>query len=796
MDRISLLAKIWDEKREKIVSDKIYPLGIGIFLGDPYFNAHEIIYGLISFLCSNPERSFVWSQNWGRTNVLLGKYNFPQFRFLIRESDEEKSLIPISTQKQLDPKTLVIPDMNHGHFKLLLNHEVSSVEGAVLQIERMVDELIWCSFLRMKNATERFGIEAQNLPWIYSKALSIVWRGGIAIDYVSEAYILGLKEVKPEIPVRVYGDKRKKQTIPRVIGAVLIPDNLEVSSLELAFKVEVCRKKVMTKAMTKKAVVNPIQVLPFGPSAAGLFVCTGITLGKIPHAGHLLLLVYADMVKRALCPETPLYIESNDIGPRVAGMVAKLAEELKVPVSTAVKLLCAGLVSVEVIERCYQNREQSGDSTEMAEKILSIGGYDVLATIRNYFFESLCRFGFGRIVVISDSDCLPEFNDFLAKIPDSPWSQYGFRFTVHQKQGGHIQTLIYETQNMPSACAVRVSFVKKASSLESQNSAVYVDMDRSVSEAIVALRDIEWHDVIQCHGTAIGFGLRIASGSSGDSVSMNAMHEAFLTLSSRKTKPSFLQALRFFILTRCETAESKRTHPHRAEIIGPTFYDYKDHKAFIGDFAFCVDECDAFLVSIANAKRKLCMAIGRNGVMAVDKKEECAHFIRHASQVLQRCSLDEIFPRARQVIPNLFFRQIYDQIKARVVYGKEDCFDTILIDGFVSGTSSVGLLGDFMQAHGMLKSPIKKNREKVITCLYVDNLQSRGYDSYEIMVFAPSYLNGRISLVKKRCLFFETLNNALRMIQKTERILQADAKKLLEIISVCEKKLGFDIPNS
>jgi hypothetical protein len=315
-------------------------------------------------------------------------------------------------------------------------------------------------------------------------------------------------------------------------------------------------------------------------------------------------------------------------------------------------------------------------------------------------------------------------------------------------------------------------------------------MDRSVSEASVALRDIERHDLVQYNGTAIGFGLKMASGSSGDSVTMNSMYEAF---SSMEAKTSFLQVLRFFILTRYETAESNRTHPHRAEIISPTFYDYRDHETFIDDFTLCVDECDTFSALIVEAEGKLGSIIKSDEVIVVDKEGEHIRFIQHVSRLLQKSSLDEIFPRAQQIIPELFFRQVYDQMKARIVPGREDCFDSVLIDGIVSGADLVGLLCDFMMAHSMLKSPIKKNRDRTVICLYINSLRSRGYNSDEIRELAPPYLDGRMSLTKKRCFFFEAISNVLRLTQETRPILQIDATKLLEIISVCEKKLGFNL---
>lgn len=786
MDRESLLAQIWNEKREKILSDVVYPLGIGIFLGSPCFNWHELVYGLIKFLRSDPARAFVWSQNWGRTNVVLGRFHFPQFAFLTRNSDEEKALIPISTEKLLDPVSLLTPEFNRGCFKLLINHQFLSVEGAVLQIERMVDEMVWCAFLKLKEEMRVLGCDLEPGA-VYARALDLVWQGGVTINYVSEEYILRLKESNPLLPVRVYGDKNKKQIVPHVIGAVILPAETKAFSGDNYLIQELINQ--VFNGNNFSIAIKPFfsaPVLPF----AELFVCAGITMGKLPHIGHLFLLAYADMIRMAMCPTTPLYVESNDTGPRVAGMIAKMIETHQMPIFSALNLLHEGHYSVSDIENWYINRTCPSKIVDDIGRILDIGGYDVFSVLRRSFLDAIHRYGFCNVVVVSDSECRAELENFFIDIPWSPWRDYGFYFTQHQK-GNHIKTILYRSFGMTTSSAARLSFVKKVLFRESGKTAIYVDIDQSIANATTALIDIEKQPVFQYQGTAVGFGLIIASGSESNTVPMEKLYEAFLDVQSRiKTISSFIHVVKYFLLTRYETAKSKKTYQHRSEIIGPTFYDFKNHEALILDFNRCIGEYETFLTSLEQSENKL---FKMSEVAEKTPFCEYERFLRGALRVINEGKLGELFPRVQQIIPDLFFRQAYNQLQFHGVFNLGEQFNVSVVDGLVSGAKLLGSLSDFLIERGLLNSPVKKNRDKVVNCLYIDNLFSRGYTPDDIRLLAPQYLRGEFALTRRRCLFFDILTSSVRIIKEIDSMPQISAMSLHKVIKTCKEKLGMCI---
>lgn len=307
-----LINEIWKEKREKKIGEPL-PEALYIYIPDPNVSIEEVSNCVLKAMMSAPpEKAFSWSENWGRTKIVLGSENEnTESRFLLDDSKEAKKSIKLSTSTLLKPENKIETEPQGKDYFIILNNQASSIEGLYLQIERMIDELVWCLSLTQREPGKS-NIDAHQL------ALEKIYKNGFDIYAMEEKQLLDLRKRDARYKVRIYGDVNKEGLVPNVIGAVgpfekcIKPEKIKIPQ----------RKK--DEVVSKNASVEKLN-FPDKP-----FINIGMCIAKKPHIGHMLLVSMAEIIRRSTGENsTPMIIHANDTGPRIAETVINLSQKKK-----------------------------------------------------------------------------------------------------------------------------------------------------------------------------------------------------------------------------------------------------------------------------------------------------------------------------------------------------------------------------------------------------------------------------------------------------------------------------------
>ena len=801
-DKEGFVRRIWSEKREKIVSDKICDLGVSITVDNLDFDWHAIVYGLLSLLRSDVEKAYCWSKNWGRTVIQVHPNKPFSFHFTLLESFEERSGVFLSTALRVDPADFLNHENNIGAFEILLNKQHLLFEGAILQVERMVDELVWCRYLFLKDreSYERGGERDEEL---YGKALDDVWFYGVRIRYVSESALMDMKQKNPDLPVRIYGDFLKKGTVPLIIGAV---GDL-TKEKEVTDRDEISRVKRRISERSSRLVEAPELSALTGGGFAGCMgefvVCSAITVAKKIHVGHLLLVSYAELVSKVLNGgQGSIWIECNDVGERIFGTVAALAVQFGINAAEIVSLLSAGKIPIDDIDGCYRGRIMSGDVYNEAVSALSGAKTDILCSMREYTKLWLERYGFGTVRMVSDSECLPEYHGCISPLNKSDLSELGFSFARYWHKGNR-RMCVLERQAIPTAPSMRGAFVLRLlSSVPRGVTPIFVDAGLDVVAAKDLVSLTGERSFVRMEGVGLGYGMRIMSGSGGGAL---LVEDLFRFLSGNSVfggdPVKLKRVMMLFVLTRFMTAKAyKKDTAIRGRRVDVPFYDYSDEYAFKADLIRCFEEFGVFCRMVSELRTRICevedSSMDEENVLEFSecsyKQKELEGFFRHFECLPTLVNINILFPRPKIVGLDLSFCEV-----RRLVLAKEDMDISVangyILDALLDGMSTLGDVARHLRKNGLKLASIASSRsEGKVFCSFVDNLFHRGYSTDQLREIALSYLKGDHVLLKKRCVFFEDLEKMNGMIEFLSRIGSVKARALLNSVSFCMERLGLE----
>jgi len=806
MTKEELFAYIWREKREKIISNKVYPIGISITIENLSFCWHTIIYGILSLLMRNPAQSLEWSRHWGRTTVWVHPQKALSFRFTQDESLEEKLGVFISTENTINPILFLNDHYNIGYFRILLNWCNVSLEGAILQIERMVDELVWCNFLKHKRQNQKCEFKSLNEIEIYTNALSEVWENGVFIEYLLESKILDMKIKNMTLPIRIYGNILKTGNVPNIIGAVIIPQSDMIDKKHECQKIINGQKKeiisVIGKSQVQSKVYSTNSIMDFNENR--ICVCVAITLAKKLHVGHLLLLGFADLIRRSTNSKYPLYLESNDSGKRIFGLVARIVEKYNISVELAISLLIDGRYSPQEIDSCYKDRQEQGNIYQQIQTRLKHNEIGLLSVMEEKVQQDMEYYGFGRINIISDSKCLSEYNKIVASIACQWENNIGFKF-VKYIEGRHKKMVVIEKQGVPMASAMRVAFINKilSDNRNSQSSIlpVFVDVDASVVHASDLFKLMHKRNLIQLEGVAVGFEMKIASGTSGNIMQTGYLYESFCKKFSKNNYPNlFLSVITFFLLTRYATAKAHKKHElSKGHPLEPSFYDYKNNQALLDDFLLCTEELLAYSKLLRNIQKNICFRIDEQSSDIqfkdgeVDKKRIKGLLIRLEKIDKEKKIFHQLFPTPRSESLARALRKIREKIHQKCCNLDHQLIDRIIVEALVYGYDTVEKLNNILLSKGIIQRPLIGNKNQKLVCIFIDNLRLRGYctDIDELVKFSLAYLKGDFCLLKKKCIYFEALQDIIICIDNISSFDSNNAEIIQKAITICIKRLGF-----
>jgi len=546
-----LLESLWEERRGRLPSQSLQPISLFITVPSKDVSVEEVFRGLFDTMVSSDESLlYKWASNWGQTRVTVHAQKNLSFHFMDRLSNEAKSYEFLTTKKLIEPGTYFCspPDEQHSKYQILLNDAPVKIEGAILQAERMMDELVW--YVCSKNIEVGMS-ESES----YRAALTDVGENGFSYRYVSSEEILRLKQNNPDIAVRIYGDFLNKGTVPQIVGAVC-PTGIGLSSpTHKIGELPIARNNRVEEAgRINKEIIN--NQLPF--------VAMGITLAKRPHVGHMLLAGIVSATSRSL-GGAPICIDGNDLGPRINATIKYGARQLDVSVGQVIQDITDGLINTETIEQWYRNRRGVNDRTIMQdskiEKQLSLTrqAEEALVTFRKFFQ------GTGVSVnILLESQTLGETSRFV-DVGDNRWSGTGF---------GYVNTgnklIILEREGDPSSEVVRAAFICSSAELLNRGRVYFVDSDPALKDVSHIYALANGQEVTQVSGTAIGFNFKIASGTDGDSIPL----DDFLRWYEEKYPDSaVVEDITYLVHTRYQVLSSNKM----------SFLNYRNKEAFLTD---------------------------------------------------------------------------------------------------------------------------------------------------------------------------------------------------------------------
>lgn len=758
MYKQAIFDAIWSEKREKVNVTKGKPNPLIVSLGDFPATAHQILYGVLVTLIKNPDRGYGWSKSWGRTKVVVDPQKGLGFWHLAH--DETKLMLgsSVHTKVLIDPSVLLSPDENIGLFKLQLNKESMLLEGAVLQLVRMLDELVWCRHLYL--------IETQSVEsrFAYAMACSHVYSFGVEISYVSEDDIMSLRARNPLTPVRLYGNTKKSFVVPLVIGAVVghdrgnLSDDMTLSpALYDREKWKILKRNddMRHRIVMKKSLTIDVNEELLPPP-----VMCGITLAKKLHAGHLFLLANADLVRTTVRSPYELFLESNDTGNRIKQMVVRLAALLGSSIPNTVVLLQSGVVSKELIGIAYRTREtlsEGGDS--LGKFFLERAPLGLLTVMSDSTARELTECGFNNVRIFADS--IVASADSRCALPQSAaWlGENGFSFASIENERGNAKLIVTQKNGEFTATGTRALAVQHVGVLCGSNRVLYVDAGLSVRDAGVVLGAMNTQ-LETIEGATLGIGLEIASGTNGKAVDMSTLLKNSETLLSN-CGLDLSSAAKYFLLSRHATSTAIRIGDNvGCAQRGLLYYDYRSLKHFHGDFSMSILEAASF----RDEANELSAALASGGGAAnhhIEIPLVVANLLSKFQTIESTSALGILFPKCKPARIDPQFRIVKDAVVRLLKCSVDEAWQ-VIFDAYLSGGHTPALVHSILKSRGItLPSKEWTNNRNPTQLIFVDSLLKRGYDKSEIVVIAPRYVYGDLCLLKKRCAYFDWLSFVL-----------------------------------
>ncbi len=312
-------------------------------------------------------------------------------------------------------------------------------------------------------------------------------------------------------------------------------------------------------------------------------VATSVTLGKELHAGHMLLLATADVARKGLGSVDPVVLLNNNTGPRAAGALVSLSQQMQLGFEDTARLLNGGFIMPDRIVDAYRSRSESEDELSQAIKFLDEGGRDVFKIMADFSEQRLNGAGF-QVAVVPESGNLLVGQEIVEMV-NPLWSGSGFMFSAQRgirilKKGGQLTA--------SGKCFVSMaSLAERVTSFGGTPLVIFVDSAHDTNDAVVSYSSLDgFGQAMQLQGAAIGFGGEVASGTRGEAMTLNEVLYAF---DKKCPKGSLISALRHMVLTRPVTVPFASSPD-----LGESFFDFKNNESFIRDLAACEREARMF----------------------------------------------------------------------------------------------------------------------------------------------------------------------------------------------------------
>jgi len=543
IERSGIIRQAWEDRDGRPVTDgnEAYTFIYGIV--EPPICIDEPIDMFLDGLGSvDPNFAYNWSERWGNTRISKNVRQSNEAFFVEYGTSESNKYDAISS-KLKKPASSFFNNSN-SHFEnpllLLLNNEETTLEGALLQIERMLDEVVW----RKSQKIIRDNPSTDNQT-AFSNALEFIRTSGVDIRYTSEDSILKLKQKDSSIPVRIYGNIFRHNTIPEVIGAI-------VSSKE-----DFCN---YGKPPSRDILLNEEKLnLDLNENDIAIKgIMTAVTVAKRPHLGHLLLEASAMNVYNTVDADLKI-IEANDIGPRIVGTVRAISESTSLPIDEIVSNINTSKISNIELESYYRKRSNI-ESFYSYESIIDQLHLDKQAMNWAKTLQSSDEFDDKLSQIILDSRTDKKLHQLIINELSPKWNGFGYALTNHKNS-----TIVLEKNGQPTSTEARIAAIIRAIGSFSLSQLYIVDHSKDVKKAaeIVSSKIYKDFPITVVSGAALGYDSEIVSGSKGNSMALEDIRwDGSISLKA---------ACQFLISSTYQFSPDGRD----------PFYNFKDQNAFI-----------------------------------------------------------------------------------------------------------------------------------------------------------------------------------------------------------------------
>lgn len=380
--------------------------GLGMFVAIDIetFGLEQITKGVLQQLKEKPSVGRIWAQDYGRVIAAVHPTKVGTIE-LGEVGKETKSYVIVESTQLINPRD--VSQVGGGKNLILLNDKPVTIEGLIVEVVHLVDEVVWEKSRRL----DREGVSGA-----FALAVEEVIEEGIEILACGEDEILSLKKILGDsMGVRLYGSMVIK-SVPKVMGAVIFMESVESNPIDLSGDVG-SEKKF---ELERKGIEGNVS---FG---------LGITLGKPLHVGHLLNLGLGEL-GRTLADGEQVRLFSNDTAPRVGLMLARLAEMRNEDVAIVADALRNGLVSVEEVVEAYRSREDLEDRGIEIEALLEVErGGGLLRVVEEETEELIRAAGFENALIVRESEFVSVGDELVNAVAPS-WNGMGFAVARTQR---------------------------------------------------------------------------------------------------------------------------------------------------------------------------------------------------------------------------------------------------------------------------------------------------------------------------------------------------------------------------
>lgn len=766
MSKEKIISEIWKEKRGRQVIDKVYPLGLLITLDDAAHSLNEIACGILECLLNNPDMGIDWAAHWGRTVIQCHSQTGFDFKFTMRKDSFEKLGVMVSTKVIHDPSTFIDESINRGRYTIVLNGQPMLYEGAVLAIERMVDELVWWIYQDLISSGMSLGVET------YRTAVSLILERGIEIVCETEDRILQIKQEDWSTPVRIYGKMYKEVKIPTVIGCLV--DN------GMDYERRCPSGEIVKQAEYDMFPAADVQT-EFGPKD---LMYVSLTSAKKLHAGHILHFVYAELLRRSLGIQSKLILESNDVGDRLIRTVAKLAEVCKKPLETVIEELSQGGIEAEGLYRAYRERDSvQTDLLSNARHLLGRNRRHLLGKVEKDLVTTLEVLGVA-VEVVHDSECQDMF-DFLFQPEKSFLCRCGFQVERYLL-GDRLSMTTVQKHGIPTAAATRASFLAflaKRNPESAQTLAVDSDMSIQLGIKLAAIKGVGLRTGFK-EGAGISINFEVGSGTKGNLPYGLDLIDHLLANGLKKEE--LFGLLTFFSLTRSLTARGHKEHPlAKGSVLGQSFYDYADFPSFQRDLVKAIGQYRELQSRILNTLRLLKSPKSRE-----IENQDVQLFLAKAGSMKTGKLIQKVCPPSRPVSLEKHMRLCRELIHRANPDKNGEEIDRAMMSGVLSGQISGHQMSEYLSKEGYEVPSAVCRLKSELHNSFAEDLASRGYNDAQILERTLEYLSGKWVLSFRRLLPFEMVCEILQLAPNVS-VAAASAKLQAELLK-CIGILGFE----